>query len=229
VTADDAGPPPRGGAWPSADQADLVRAGYDALSYRYRADDAEPGEYGPWVERLLRLLPPAADVLDLGCGCGVPVARMLADAGHHVTGVDLSGVQVGRARALVPAATFIEADATEAEFGDNSFDAIVSLYALIHMPVAAQPALLRRAARWLRPSGWLLATTGHDAWTGSHSNWLGGDTPMYWSHADAASSRRWIRDAGLVITAEGMIPEGESGHALFWAQRPGPARPASGQ
>ena len=208
------------------DQADLVRRGYDALSYRYRADDADPGAYAPWLERLLRVLPPAAAVLDLGCGCGVPVARALADAGHHVTGVDLSEVQVSRARKLVPAATFIQADATRAEFGDDSFDAIVSLYALIHMPVAAQPGLLRRAGRWLRPSGWLLVTTGHDAWTGSDPTWLGGSTPMYWSQADAAASRRWIGDAGLVITGEETIPEGSSAHALFWAQRPGPAEAA---
>jgi len=38
-------------------QAELVRRGYDALSYRYRADDAGPGRYGPWLERLLGLLP----------------------------------------------------------------------------------------------------------------------------------------------------------------------------
>jgi SAM-dependent methyltransferase len=224
VTPDHAGQPPQAGSEPAADQADLVRQAYDALSYRYRADDAEPGRYGPWVERLLHLLPPAADVLDLGCGSGVPVARMLASAGHHVTGVDLSEVQVSRARVLVPGATFIQADATKADFGDDSFDAIVSLYALIHMPVAAQPALLRRAGRWLRPSGWLLASTGYDAWTGSDANWLGGSTPMYWSQADAAASRRWIQDAGLVITAEETIPEGASAHALFWAQRPGPAQ-----
>jgi SAM-dependent methyltransferase len=215
------GPADPGPAQP--DQADLVRRGYDALSYRYRADDADPGEYAPWLERLLLLLPPAAAVLDLGCGCGVPVARTLAAAGHHVTGVDISEVQVRRARALVPAATFIQADATGAEFGDDSFDAIVSLYALIHMPLAAQPGLLRRAGRWLRPSGWLLVTSGQDAWTGSDERWLGGSTPMYWSHADAAASRGWIRDAGLVITGEETIPEGDSAHALFWAQRPGPA------
>jgi SAM-dependent methyltransferase len=227
VTTDPANARP--GARPGAgqpDQADLVRRGYDALSYRYRADDAGPGEYGPWLERLLLLLPPAAAVLDLGCGCGVPVARTLAGAGHHVTGVDISEVQVRRARALVPAATFIQADATRAEFGDDSFDAIVSLYALIHMPLAAQPGLLRRAGRWLRPSGWLLASTGQDAWTGSDERWLGGSTPMYWSHADAAATRGWIRDAGLEITTEETVPEGDSAHALFWAQRPGPAETA---
>jgi SAM-dependent methyltransferase len=205
-----------------AEQTELVRRGYDALSYRYRADDAGPAEYGPWLERLLALLPPAADVLDLGCGCGVPVARVLAAAGHRVTGVDISGVQVGRARELVPAATFIQADATQAEFGNDSFDAIVSLYALIHIPLAAQPGLLERAGRWLRPAGWLLAVTGRHAWTGTEDGWLGGTAPMSWSQADAAASRRWMTAAGLEITSEETVPDGTSEHALFWARRPAP-------
>ncbi|MEV4762622.1 hypothetical protein AB0J89_08305 [Micromonospora chokoriensis] len=32
--------------------------------------------------------------------------------------------------------------------------------------------------------------------------------------------RSWLQQAGLTITAEDFVPEGGSGHALFWAQRP---------
>ena len=42
----------------------------------------------------------------------MPVARDLVAAGHRVTGVDISDVQIQRARHLVPAATFRRADAT---------------------------------------------------------------------------------------------------------------------
>ncbi len=75
--------------------------------------------------------------------------------------MDISDVQVERARRLVPTATFLRADATTISFPPASFDAIVCLYALIHMPLATQPPLLRRAATWLRPGGWLLAVTGN--------------------------------------------------------------------
>ena len=118
-------------------------------------------EYAPWLAELRARLPAGGSVLDLGCGNGVPVARSLAAAGYQVTGVDISDVQVERARRLVPAGTFIRADATVIEFPPRSFDAIVCLYSLIHMPLAAQPGLLRRTAGWLRPTGWLLAVTGH--------------------------------------------------------------------
>jgi len=203
-----------------SDERDLVRRGYDALSYHYRSDDADDGEYAPWLVDLQGRLPVSGAVLDLGCGCGVPVARFLADAGYHVTGVDISDVQIERARRLVPAGTFVRADATRLDLPSASFDAVVCLYALIHLPLADQPGLIGRIATWLRPGGWLLTTAGNSAWTGTEDNWLGGPATMWWSHADAPTYRSWLQQAGLTISAEEFIPEGAGGHALFWAQRP---------
>jgi SAM-dependent methyltransferase len=202
------------------DERDLVRRGYDKLSYRYRSDDAEDGHYGPWLADLHRRIPPAAAVLDLGCGCGLPVARFLADAGHRVTGVDLSEVQIERARRLVPSATFLRADATELQLPPESFDAVVCLYALIHMPLTEQPRLIDRIATWLRPGGWLLVTVGREAWTGTDSNWLDGPAPMWWSQADGPTYRSWLQQSDLMITSEEVVPDGASAHTLFWAHRP---------
>lgn len=201
------------------DQREVVRRGYDALSYHYRRDDADDGPYGAWLGDLLARLPTSADVLDIGCGCGVPAARFLADAGHHVTGVDISGVQIERARRLVPTGAFVRADAVELDLPPARFDAVVCLYTLIHIPLADQPGLIAKIGRWLRPGGWLLATTGHDAWTGTEDNWLGGPATMWWSHADAQTYRSWLQQGGLTVTAEDFVPEGAGGHALFWARR----------
>jgi 2-polyprenyl-3-methyl-5-hydroxy-6-metoxy-1,4-benzoquinol methylase len=202
------------------DERDLVRRGYDALSYHYRRDDAEDGQYAPWLADLHTRLPTQAAVLDVGCGCGVPAARFLASAGHQVTGVDISDVQIERARRLVPNGTFIRADATQLALEPASFDAVVCLYAFIHLPLPEQPRLIRRIAGWLRPGGWLLATAGHDAWTGTEDNWLDGPAPMWWSHADATTYLSWLQQASMTITAQEFVPEGTSGHTLFSAQRP---------
>jgi 2-polyprenyl-3-methyl-5-hydroxy-6-metoxy-1,4-benzoquinol methylase len=203
-----------------ADPTELVRRGYDSVSRRYRGDDDNPAEYIPWLADLERRLPANARVLDLGCGCGIPVTKSLAGHGHQVTGVDLSEVQINRARQLVPQATFLRADATQIAFPDRTFDAVVCLYALIHMPLDAQPDLLHRIATWLRPGGLFLATTGAQAWSGTEDHWLGGTATMWWSHADAATYRNWIIQAGLHIDSEHFVPEANSGHQLFWAHRP---------
>jgi SAM-dependent methyltransferase len=206
------------------DHVDIVRRGYDALSARYRADDARAGEYGPWIAELLAALSGESRVLDLGCGCGVPVARDLSARGHAVTGVDVSDVQIERARRLVPAANFIRADATRLRLPPESFDAVVALYSLIHMPLAAQPPLLHAIAGWLVRDGLLLLSAGWRAWTGAQTDWLGANVPMWWSHADAATYRRWLTEAGFEVIREQFVPEGDGGHSLFWARRAIPGR-----
>jgi len=166
-------------------------------------------------------LPQAVDILDLGCGSGLPVARDLTALGYRVTGVDISDVQIQRARDLVPDATFIRADVSAVRFDTASFDAVLSFFALIHLPLADQPVLLERVASWLRPAGLFVATTGYWAWTGMEENWLGSGAPMWWSHADLNTYRSWITQAGLSIDREDFVPESDSGHALFWARKPG--------
>ena len=202
------------------DPKDVVRRGYDAVSRLYDEVYGADTKYASVLGELCGRLPPGAAVLDVGCGSGVPVARTLAAAGHRVTGVDISEVQIRRARERVPQAEFIRADVTALAFAAASFDAVVSFYALIHIPPAEQPPLLRRIAGWLRPGGSFAATTGHGAWTGSEDDWLGGGAPMWWSHADAATNRAWITEAGLTVEREDYLPEGAGGHALFWARRP---------
>jgi hypothetical protein len=65
-----------------------------------------------------------------------------------------------------------------------------------------------------------MATMGQREWTGSEENWLGGGAPMWWSHADASTNRAWIGRASLTVEREEFVPEGDGGHALFWAYRP---------
>jgi len=202
----------------NVDPVEVVRSGYNAISRAYRGDDDPAHEYDPWLDGLQERIPARGQVLDIGCGCGVPVARRLAAAGHQVTGVDISDVQIERARRLVPGAVFLRADATETDFPFGSFDAVVCLYALIHMPLDRQPRLLRGIARWLRPGGWLLATAGQWAWTGTEDNWLGVPATMWWSHADASTYRTWLHEAGLEVASQQFVPERDGGHALFWAR-----------
>ncbi|MEU6851222.1 class I SAM-dependent methyltransferase [Actinacidiphila alni] len=198
----------------------VVRRGYDAVSERYDEAYGADTKYEALLAELCARVPAGGRVLDIGCGSGVPVARTLTAAGFAVTGVDISEVQVRRARERVPGAEFRCADITAVPYEPASFDAVVSLFALIHIPLAEQPPLLRDIAGWLRPGGCFVATTGYREWTGTEDDWLGGGAPMWWSQADAATNRSWIEASGLTVEREEFVPEGDSGHALFWARRP---------
>jgi len=157
-----------------ASRRDLVRRGYDSISRAYRDDEgrANPGkpdertdQYEGWVDALAELLRPRARVLDLGCGAGVPATKLLAERNFDVLGLDISAVQIERARRLVPGAAFEQADMATWEHEPASFDAVVCFYALIHVPLQDQLNLLPKIRRWLRPAGYLLAIVGAERWT----------------------------------------------------------------
>ena len=204
----------------------IVRDGYDKVSHAYRGDHVDGGNetvarYRGWIGELSPLIPPGSPVLDLGCGNGIPECRLLVDAGFAVTGVDISPVQIRRARWLVPQAKFICADMASTDFPNASFSAVISLYAFIHLPLNEQPEMFAKIYNWLNPGGHLLVIVGAEAWTGVEENWLGVEgASMYWSHADAAAYNQWLTDCGYSILWARCIPEGNSGHVLMLAQCP---------
>jgi SAM-dependent methyltransferase len=206
-----------------ARRRELVRRGYDAVSEAYRSDDGQAGRagedvsrYAGWVAELAGLLPSGARVADLGCGNGIPATRELTDRGLQVIGADFSEVQLRRARHLVPAARLVQADLATLQFSPASLDAVVSFYALIHLPLADQRALFGRIRDWLRPGGLLLATVGAQPWTGTE-DFLGAE--MFWEHAGTGSYLAWLEEARLVPLWDRFVPEGSTpGHSLVLAR-----------
>ena len=158
-------------------------------------------------------------VLDLGCGCGIPVARRLAVT-HQVTGIDISAVQIERARQLAPNGRFLCADMMAVAFPPAHFEAIVSFYAIIHVPLAEQPRLFSKMKRWLTPGGYLMVTVGSTEWTGTENDWLGvSGATMYWSHTDATTYESWLIENDFAVCWTRFIPERGGGHTLILAQK----------
>jgi ubiquinone/menaquinone biosynthesis C-methylase UbiE len=199
---------------------ELVRTGYDrvAEAYTQRYELLSGARYRDWLAEITPTLPKGSRILDLGCGTGIPVAQQLAQD-FQVAGVDISPVQIARAQREVPQAEFRCTDMTTVSFPAQSFQAVIALYSIIHVPLEEQPRLFSNIARWLVPGGFLLAVVGHTVWTGVEENWLDvrGAT-MYWSHTDAQTYKRWLTGLGFVILRERFIPEGAGGHTMFLAQ-----------
>jgi cyclopropane fatty-acyl-phospholipid synthase-like methyltransferase len=171
----------------------------------------EPARH-EYLARLLDMLPPGAGVLELGCGAGVPVTQALARIGR-VVGVDISSEQIALAERHVPDATFILSDMADLDFEAESFGAVVSFYALTHVPRGEHAELLGRIAGWLRPGGLLFATMGAgDAPDIVEPDWLG--APMFFSHYDADANRDMVRRAGLDILFADVAAEDEDGQTV---------------
>ncbi len=208
---------------PGSPQA-IVADGYDAMAERYRAwsDDRPSATRLAMLDLALAAIPAGAEVVDLGCGAGVPMTLALA-RDRRVTGFDLSETQLRMARANVPGATFHQADLVTLDLPSASTDAVVAFYVLTHVPRDAHADLLRRISRWLRPGGVLLASFGvEDDPGGVEDQWLG--VPMYFSHFSARVNRRLVAEAGLVVESADVLvePEDRFDARFLWvlARRP---------
>ena len=195
---------------------DIVKTGYDQLSSHYRNyfEVSHKHEYTVWINDLLPLMDKNSRILELGCGDGLPIAQNLSTH-YRYTGIDISPVQIQNAKRNVPHATFLTADMTEITYADDSFNCIIALYSIIHVPIDEQETLLRRIYDWLRPNGYFLCTVGNKEWTGTEKNWILPNTTMYWSHTDAAQYSEWFMSMGFIICKKEYIPEGKTGHTLF--------------
>ncbi len=132
-----------------------------------------------FLDQALARIDEGAEVLDLGCGAGIPMTRALA-SGRRVTGVDISTRQIELARANVPGATFVRSDFTTMEQPSRSVDAVTAFYAFVHVPQAELPRVVSRIADWLRPGGVLLAQFGSsDTRDEVEHGWLG--VPMFFA------------------------------------------------
>ena len=142
----------------------LDAAGFDAWQAKYDADVAaceEAGDYpfAGYTELHQQVFDivharEGVSVLDLGCGTGKLTARMV-EAGHPVTAVDFSRQMLQAAAHNAPGATFVQGELAQVPdlLAGQTFDCIIAVYALHHLPDAEKYALLTALREHLNPEG----------------------------------------------------------------------------
>lgn len=176
----------------------IVEEGYDKIAEEYAEARRSMGRGDKkYLGLLLERLPEGSRVLDLGCGSGVPIAKLLVEH-YEVTGVDISRRQIQLARERVPEANFFAGDMTEISLPDEAFDAIISLTAIIHVPREEHADLFKRMHRMLKEGGLVLLTLGSTDWISSPEDRFFG-VRMYWSHYDSETYKRMVEKAGFAI------------------------------
>ena len=113
----------------------------------------------PWVIREVEeRLPHKANILDIGCGAGF-LTNPLAEAGHSVTGIDLShsSLEVAKKRDSTQTVKYLTANAYSLPFPNDSFDVVSAMDILEH--VEEPHLLIAEASRVLKTGGYFFFHT----------------------------------------------------------------------
>ncbi|HSQ64794.1 MAG TPA: methyltransferase domain-containing protein [Polyangiaceae bacterium] len=149
-----------------------VRKFFDAIARRYDRVYARPRDEVKtrMSELLARLGAGPLDVLDLGVGTGGELPWLL-DAGHRVTGLDVSEEMIALCKQRARPIPCVCADFWEGlPFADASFDAVLALFgSLAHPPAeASYPRLIAEVRRVLREGGTFYFEMPSPAWRAEH-------------------------------------------------------------
>ena len=99
-------------------------------------------------------------VLEVGCGDGYG-SSLLAKTANEVTAVDLfpKNVTAAAERYAGPNLRFLQMNATELAFEDETFDLVVSFQVIEHIPQALLGRYVSEIRRVLKPGGVFIVTT----------------------------------------------------------------------
>jgi ubiquinone/menaquinone biosynthesis C-methylase UbiE len=131
----------------------------------FESDPEHADESSPWYQIVMKFLPPVKDkrILEIACGRG-GFSRILGLRGASVCGADFSAsaVEIAKERlhrdpSLTDRVTYVQADAENMLFDENTFDIVVSCETIEHVP---NPRVaLREMYRVCKPGGMLYLTT----------------------------------------------------------------------
>lgn len=170
----------------------------------------------PWVlETVRRYIGYHAEILDMGCGAGF-ITNALGQAGHNVTGVDLSSscLRIAAAKDVTGKVCYVRGDVYQLPFPRESFDVVVAMDLLEH--VVDPQKVIFQATRVLRPGGlfiyntfnknplsWLMVVKGIP--------WFVKNTPedyhLYSLFISPRKLENWMEEAGLdPVERKGIRP-----------------------
>ncbi|KAH6634673.1 methyltransferase [Chaetomium sp. MPI-SDFR-AT-0129] len=175
--------------------------------------------------------PTVLHALELGCGAGIPITQsLLQHQPHtfHITANDLSMAQIALAQEAVgingekaaatgtgSEVTWVQGDMMQLQYPSQSFDVIIALYSVIHLPRTEQDVLLERIARWLRPGGLVLVNFGAEGVEEDvMEDWMG--QWMFSSGWGAEVTLEKVKGTGLEVVFGGVEKEEGVDAEFLW-------------
>ena len=137
-----------------------MKANYDLISDDWsNIRKILPPKDSSLFELFIGKLPEQARILDLGCGSGIPIAKLLDERGFQITGIDRSTRLLNKAKENVPMATFHKGEIEDYEI-NNTYHGVVLWDTLFHLPRAEHQPIIERIFNSLSSHGLLILSSG---------------------------------------------------------------------
>ena len=154
------------------------------------------------VRNWSKSLTSGSTVLDLGCGTGIPVSKVLMEEKMLVYGIDSSPTLINQWRANFPKATAACEPVEDSLFFDRKFEAVISWGLIFLLSEEVQEKLIEKVAAALNIGGRFLFTAPHqkiewkDVLTGKTSRSLGAKNYKELLSASGLSLIKQFEDEG---------------------------------
>jgi ubiquinone/menaquinone biosynthesis C-methylase UbiE len=112
-----------------------------------------------------------------------------------------------------PRIEFVHSDMLSLAFPPASFDAIMALYSVIHLPREEQKVMIEKLAAWVKPGGVMVVNFAekesegsvNEAWLGVQEGW------MFWSSWGAERSVKMVEESGFEVLEREVVKDGDGG------------------
>ena len=133
--------------------------------------------------------------LDVGCGAGGRLTRIMENNGFAITGLDVSQEMIALAKKNHPRHRFLHQDINTWDC-DEKFDLIVAWDSLFHLPYELQTPVISKLCKSLAENGVLIYSFGDD--DGEHiDRWH--DDEFYYSSIGINANLQLLMNSGLTI------------------------------
>lgn len=193
----------------------INRKAYNQMASVYLQNRGELRSYR-YVNKFEIFLPRQAEVLDLGCGAGIPVDDYLIKKGHLVTGLDISETQISIAKQKCPTGAFFVRDLLDLQPGEFQVDGIISLYTIFHLPRKKHLWFLETIGSFLKSGGKLLISMGDEEFEQEH---LLHGQKVWSSHYGRKKNLELVKQTGFEVIFDEVDQSGKEKHQFILAEK----------
>ncbi len=175
---------------------EIIDLHHDEFNYKWI-------QYNKWLDLLASKLEKGASIIDLGCGNGRAV-KYLIDKGFNGIGVDVSEKMLELARNHIPKGKFFNTDFNELDFNEGSFDAVISFFALNHIPKDEFKKVMLSSKNILKKNGLLLLGMVKGDSEGFWKGFYGTNMELYGSSYSKKELTDILKSIGFEILKVGV-------------------------